>query len=308
MGTRGCIARLTENGFEGRYHHWDSYPDGLGESLWRLYHSYFKEDLEAMLKVLIDEHKAGWSTICHRDFNHKAGFVEHMTTEDIDNKTEAYRRPQCYCHGSRNEEAWLVTEENASDSGIEWVYAFDVAKKTMHILASYNEDGTKMIGMFGLGNPKAEWTTVKIVNLDGKEPNWTRIQENIKEESRKIWEENQCKKREKFLKNVKVAQQNLEKFGTFRGMSMMLYELWYKEDVQPHLSESTKINVAKRISELTLKSAIWIDKKKNYIEEFPELKDYSNTGHISGFQLCVVMSAIVKELQERVMLDKVKPQ
>jgi len=53
MATRGVIARKTEDGFEGRYHHFDSYPTGLGETLFDLYNGHFKKDLTAMLKYLI---------------------------------------------------------------------------------------------------------------------------------------------------------------------------------------------------------------------------------------------------------------
>jgi hypothetical protein len=38
MSTRGCIARLTGSQpwqFRGVYHHWDSYPSGLGRALFR---------------------------------------------------------------------------------------------------------------------------------------------------------------------------------------------------------------------------------------------------------------------------------
>ena len=34
MSTRSLIARKTEDGFEGTYHHWDGYPTGLGYTLW----------------------------------------------------------------------------------------------------------------------------------------------------------------------------------------------------------------------------------------------------------------------------------
>jgi len=178
MGTRGCIARVTPEGFVGRYHHWDSYPSGLGETLWRLYHGQFDEDLEAMLKTLIDDHPAGWSTICGKDFDLKAGFGN-ITTKDMDDKTVKYRRPQCYCHGERKEKEWLVTDKNASSSGVEWTYAFDVEKKTMQVLSSFCENGEKMIGFFGCGDPKAKWRIMAIVDLEGKEPNWKEIEESV---------------------------------------------------------------------------------------------------------------------------------
>jgi len=196
MGTRGCIARLTKEGFEGRYHHWDSYPSGLGETLWKLYNEYFNHDLKGMLEKLIDEHKAGWSTICGKDFNFKAGFIEDIT------KASTTKKPLCYCHGDRHEKEWLVTKENASGSGIEWVYAFDIEAKTMLILSSFNESGSKMIGMFGCGNEDAEWRTVAVVNLEGKEPNWEKIKDTVVEKANMDYEAYQKRKREQFLKTM----------------------------------------------------------------------------------------------------------
>ena len=296
LGTRGCIARLTDNGFKGRYHHWDSYPSGLGKTLWNLFHGHFKEDLNAMLETLIDKHKAGWSTINGKDFNLKPGWVEY-TTEDIENETRKYRQPICYCHGGRHESAWLVTEKDASGSGIEWVYAFDVKRKIMVILASYNEDNTKMIGFFGCGNESAKWQIVKEVILNYKEPDWEGIEDNVREESHKTYEAIKKRKIESFLATMKEGYANIEAFGLM-AIPRAFFMSWYKEDVSEHLHYKDKIDVAMRISELTLKSPIWTDRDTNYIEQFPELKGYSNSGHISGLQLCAVMESIVKELQE----------
>jgi hypothetical protein len=63
MSTNGIIARPKGDGWEGRYHHWDSYPSGLGKALWSAYHERFARNLHFMTKVLIDQHPAGWSTI-----------------------------------------------------------------------------------------------------------------------------------------------------------------------------------------------------------------------------------------------------
>ena len=76
-----------------------------------------------------------------------------------------------------------------------------------------------------------------------------------------------------------------------------MYRQWYKESVSQHLSEDEKLAVVYRISELTLRNPIWLDKDKNYIDQFPELAPHSNTKHISGLQLCAVMEAIVDEMQ-----------
>ena len=70
MSTRGAIATISKpEGFKGVYHHWDSYPTGLGATLYRLYNGHFQKDLPAMLKALINDHPAGWSTINDKDWS-----------------------------------------------------------------------------------------------------------------------------------------------------------------------------------------------------------------------------------------------
>lgn len=204
MGTRGCIARLTKEGFSGVYHHWDSYPTGLGETLWELYHGHFKEDLKAMLKTLIDQHPAGWSTICHKNFMLKAGFLEMNSP-----KYKISKQPQCYCHGSRKEKAWLVTQDNASDSGVEWAYVFDETNGTMQIMKSFNEDNTRMIGAFGCGNPKATWRTVKTVGLLGKEPDWKKIETTVRIESNKIYKAKEEKEKKTVIEETKKDRKSV---------------------------------------------------------------------------------------------------
>src|SRR2546422_9347160 len=110
MSTRSAIARRKGDGFEGRYHHWDGYPTGVGQTLWQLYHGHFEHNLPQMLHFLLDEH-TGWSTINGRDFNQQPGYEE-----------DGFRTggPACYCHGGRNEEGWLVNQDE--DAGMEWAY------------------------------------------------------------------------------------------------------------------------------------------------------------------------------------------
>ena len=180
MSTRAAIARLTSVSpvkWAGRYHHWDGYPSGLGATLWELYHSHFGHDLDPMLKVLLDDHPAGWSSLNASDFTRKPGFAD-----PLDAANQSTDQPQCYCHGDRQEEEWLVTDENASSSGCEWAYVFTSAKATgdkrhdtMLVLSSYTPDG-KMIGMFGMGDSGAVWPVVAVVDLNGQEPNWEHIE------------------------------------------------------------------------------------------------------------------------------------
>ena len=168
MSTRGCIARLNGDSFKGVYHHWDSYPTALGATLWELYHGFFKQDIELMLKTLIDEHPAGWSTINDKDFSIKAGFIEHGGGES--------KCPQCYCHGDRHEEAQVVTDKNASGMGCEYAYVFH--QNRMAVMSSYtNITGKteKMIGAFGMGDPNAKWRPIAVIDLNGEEPDWESI-------------------------------------------------------------------------------------------------------------------------------------
>ena len=152
MSTRGAIAYATGDGFRGVYHRWDSYPSGLGATLWERAHK--TEDLGIMLHDLIENHPAGFSTII--------------------------REQECYCHSLGKEEPWEVTEKNAAGSGVEYVYAFDVVSRTMSILSSYTTyEGceVKMIGMFGMGDPDATWRAITILDLDGPEPDWEALGE-----------------------------------------------------------------------------------------------------------------------------------
>ena len=168
MSTRGCIARLKARAppaFEGVYHHWDSYPSGLGQALYRLWNGHFRMNTEAMLHELIDRHPAGWSTVVERSFDQTPGF-------SMDERGD---RPQCYCHGERSESGWRVTDENAAASGVEYAYAFDGAR--MLILGSFIKDGSKMVGLFGSGDELAEWAVIAEVTLDGPEPDWEAIDE-----------------------------------------------------------------------------------------------------------------------------------
>lgn len=222
MGTRGAIARPDNahaGAFAGRYHHWDSYPSGLGATLFHIRRDTFGGDTAKMLDLLIDQHPAGWSTINGVDLTRQPGFHEdllghklscticgesgaahlcqtfgpdahpygkypcgenfayhlgHLHKADPTELADRQLDPQCYCHGDRAEDEWLVTQENASGSGVEWVYVID--GPVMHVLSSRHADGTKAIGVFGFGDPNAAWVGVARVNLDGEEPDWEKIE------------------------------------------------------------------------------------------------------------------------------------
>ena len=90
------------------------------------------------------------------------------------------------------------------------------------------------------------------------------------------------------------ASANVTNMLTF--MATDSYATWYTKDVAPHLTKEQKESVMRRISDITLEEAIWLNRETNYIEEFPELKPYSHNGKISGLQLCAVMDAIFAEM------------
>src|SRR5881398_3722693 len=139
MSTRGIIGRATGEGkFEGRYHHSDSDPKGLGVELWKLYHGYFQRDLKKMLGYLIDapHAEAGWSCVVGKDFKLKPGYTWQKAAERVKgfenySKLPDYRRPQCFA--GRGEEAQLFTEENLKDTDCEWLYAFDEENRKMFV-------------------------------------------------------------------------------------------------------------------------------------------------------------------------------
>ena len=170
MGTRGIIARVDdERGWAGNYHHWDSYPSGLGKTLWELYHGCFKHDLKQMLQMLIDEHLAGWSTINGADFDLEPGWYERESFH-----IEKGHRPVCHCHGERHDIGRLIFPED--DFGAEWAYVFDEAKNTMIILMAVDSEGVYAMGFFGSNPERTGWREVGVVDLEEAEPDWALLE------------------------------------------------------------------------------------------------------------------------------------
>lgn len=79
-------------------------------------------------------------------------------------------------------------------------------------------------------------------------------------------------------------------------MSLFWYEQWYKEDVSPNLSYEQKLEVARKISELSLKEPIYMNGLQYPKSKFPELEPYSHTSEFSGMQLYTVLTEIMREL------------
>jgi hypothetical protein len=236
------------------YNHWDSHVETLGKTLYNLRNGHFKGDTGAMLKVLVDECKHGWNTINGCDFNlppapridHNLEICKHcnkpfwshykqyyggknkywikarkpkcpksvnggyLLTYHIPEAIELPRHPECYAKGNGR-----VTEKNASKVGCEYGYLFTSDGNTMVVVSSYCENGDKMVGYFGCGNPNAEWKIIGEVNLNFPEPDWKKIPLFQKEVDRAKYEEAIKKQKEideKELVAKKVENKAKEEF------------------------------------------------------------------------------------------------
>ena len=140
MSTRGCIARLHSRHpleFTGVYHHWDGEPSILGRKLFRLRNTDFAGDTEAMLSVLIDGHPG--TVVGARVSKTQAN--------------EGYPGPRSLTRE-------ILTQEDAADADVVFVYAFDGS--TMLVL------GTR----YRTGPHDPYWVVLFEIALDGPEPNW----------------------------------------------------------------------------------------------------------------------------------------
>ncbi len=84
--------------------------------------------------------------------------------------------------------------------------------------------------------------------------------------------------------------------GLLEYMTLNSYEQWYKEDVSPHLNTDEKTELAKKISELSLREPIFLPGKNYSHDMFPELVPFSHTSEFTGMQLYAVFTEIMKEL------------
>ena len=154
MSTRGIIARPTEgDGFIGRYHHFDAYPSGLGMQLIELINEW---GVSNTAKTLIDDHPAGWSSI-FGDWSKEPGFLEFNNPD----REELNGRPQCYCHGDRNEVEQVFDN---TDSGCEFAYVLDEDTNEMTVYETQRNDGSHAMGMFGFATG-GTWQKVGMIPL-----------------------------------------------------------------------------------------------------------------------------------------------
>jgi hypothetical protein len=156
MSTRGIIAKATPTGWRGRYHHSDSYPSGLGKTLWNLAHGHFKDNLAKMMKVLVNDH-TGWSCIVDKDFQWAPAYISYDSLAG--EAAEAFNAnvPQCFCHGERNEKGWLVTDKRGGTQ--QWGYVIDVKRRTMRVM--HGGDGWTDVGTYSFDEGEPDWALVE---------------------------------------------------------------------------------------------------------------------------------------------------
>jgi hypothetical protein len=152
MGTRGLIGYKTKGGFKGVYHHWDSYPSGLGVALQKIHNSQFKGNTSKMVNYLVNKHPAGYSTLAHKA------------------ETGRLKRGDYY-----KQKAPMLTNKTAASSGVEYAYVFGKKPHMMDIYSSYTPSGHKMIGMFGMGDAKSSWRRTARLDIRRKDIDWNAL-------------------------------------------------------------------------------------------------------------------------------------
>ena len=138
------------------YKRQDGYPTGTGVSILKAVEQLgFKK----AVSVLLDEHPAGWSAIAGVDWTKEIGFHEFPYPDDKD----VSEYPQCYCHGDRSEEEWVL--DNNNDSGCEYAYVIDEGSEMLTVYERTHGDGSHAVGMFGLPSG-GQWAHLLDVSLN----------------------------------------------------------------------------------------------------------------------------------------------
>lgn len=97
----------------------------------------------------------------------------------FDHQARAYNVPEGPQSFGKSEDG-TIDHTTAAGSGCEWAYVFNEEARAMFIKSSEHPDGSKMIGMFGSGNPEATWQSVAIIELDNPtEPDWKGIEQRL---------------------------------------------------------------------------------------------------------------------------------
>jgi hypothetical protein len=128
MSTRGCIARVEGDAFRGVYHHWDSYPTELGRRLFAIAQG---QDIDTLLRELIDGHPGGWLTV----------------------------QEECFCHDRGEDPMPVAPDEN--DAWVEWAYAFDARARSMAVLHKRAGEAWRLRALVALDGPAPDWQAME---------------------------------------------------------------------------------------------------------------------------------------------------
>lgn len=152
MATRSIIAKRTAEGWEGRYHHWDGYPTGLGAGLIDHVHRY---GAPFVVQKLVDEEPVGWSTVIERDLEKSPTWEETEVGPD--------ERPAPLSYFTRGEEPRPpFTHDSTMVTDAEYLYVIDVWEDKMTVCKRpYGDDRWHKIGEVGLSlDWDQSWSTL----------------------------------------------------------------------------------------------------------------------------------------------------
>ncbi len=186
MSTRGCIAFKSKKkgiDWEGVYQHFDSYPTGLGKTIWDVLHKDFIDNkggigvqndgdvskaIQAFIDINIKGHRSGWSAFPDKCYCHDPAFVMRDGTRDMS-----------------------ITSKESNPLSVEYVYILSPKTKSMTILSSKvdSKDGQILDKTVKTKDGKTDYghcicwhEELCIVDLAGKEPNWEAIEKLDSEE------------------------------------------------------------------------------------------------------------------------------
>lgn len=194
MSTRGSVAIKQDFGeWRGVYNHWDSYPEGLGKELWR-YLKKNKIDLNKFAEELLqyDDWRnylnGGLCPYCGKTgvgqpHSLTGKVIEFQAKEFKEGPQDYFPDTECKDHRHEKQEGAGIYSKNAKEDAlfIEWVYVIDPIFKRIEIFSGVKAKGKhKEKNIDGSRSYMAEnyqYVLVKVIDLDGSEPDWKSIEE-----------------------------------------------------------------------------------------------------------------------------------
>lgn len=195
MSTRGCVAIKTGNmEWRGCYNGSDSHPKGLGKDLWDFLHSEAGEDLQAVADGLLE--CTGWYEFLNGGLCEYCGKVRVGYPNIISGKIlspsqygeeiwaniirTGFRDPDAKYHDHETKKANVFSKNVQKDASlIQWAYVVDPIAKQVEIFTVVRAKGHHIQEDRGgkLRAPNYQYCLVAVVDLNGDEPDWEKIQE-----------------------------------------------------------------------------------------------------------------------------------